>query len=188
MLLIGSKNSPTVKMKNIHLNIFFIVYLLTFVTVNGQSTMQASATGRVTAEVISAFSAIETSQLYFGKFSPGPQGGEIILTPDNTISVLGSVYTGTGTHNAASFYVTGDTDAAFSITLPSEPSELLSTTNAKRMLVSNWISYPVEGVGTGRLEKGSQTVYIGATLLVGTIDDNPPGIYTGTYLISFDFN
>lgn len=155
---------------------------------SAQSPTAATTTGHVFAEVIPVFSANETSQLYFGKFSPGPQGGEITLTPDNTISILGSVFTGLGTHNAASFYVTGDTDAAFSITLPSEASELLSMTNAKKMLVTNWISYPVEGVGTGKLENGCQTVYVGATLLVGTIDDNPPGIYTGTYLITFDFN
>jgi hypothetical protein len=34
--------------------------------------------------------ASETTQLNFGKFSPGPEGGKIILTPESTVSVLGS--------------------------------------------------------------------------------------------------
>jgi hypothetical protein len=38
------------------------------------------------------------------------------------------------------------------------------------------------------LADGSQTVYVGATLKVGTINDNPVGVYTGTYAITFDFN
>jgi len=29
---------------------------------------------------------------------------------------------------------------------------------------------------------------VGATLKVGTLTDNPAGIYTGTYTITFDFN
>lgn len=56
-----------------------------------QATPQVSATGRVTAEVISVFAASETSQMNFGKFSPGPEGGEIILTPQSTVSILGSI-------------------------------------------------------------------------------------------------
>ena len=86
-----------------------------------QPSTPASVTGRITAEVIPVFSASETAQMNFGRFSPGPQGGRIILTPQNTISVLGSVFTGTGMYNAASFYISGYDDAAYSITLPSGP-------------------------------------------------------------------
>ena len=57
----------------------------------------------------------------FGKFSPGPQGGEIILSPGNYVSVLGSVFTGAGLHQAASFYISGDVDAIYSISLPNSP-------------------------------------------------------------------
>ena len=61
---------------------------------------------------------VKHAQLNFGRFSPGPQGGKMILTPQSTISVIGSVFKGTGSYNAASFYVSGDADAAYSITLP----------------------------------------------------------------------
>lgn len=153
-----------------------------------QSVTAATATGHIFAEVITVFSASETSQLYFGKFSPGPQGGEITLTPESTVSVIGSVFAGTGIHNAASFYVTGDVDAMFSVTLPSSPAILTNTTSAKTLQVSNWVSVPGPGTGTGKLEEGFAMVKVGATLIVGTLNDNPPGIYTGTYSITFDFN
>lgn len=157
-------------------------------SLQAQGPMQASASGHVFAEVITAFSAVESSQMNFGRFSPGPYGGQLVLTPQGTISVLGSVVKGTGIHNAASFYVTGDSYSSFSITLPKSPSILTNISNAKTMLVSSWASVPAPGPGGGTLEDGFQTVFVGATLEVGTMNDNPVGIYTGTYNITFDFN
>jgi hypothetical protein len=153
-----------------------------------QSSPPATATGHVSAEVIPIFSASETAQLNFGRFSPGPQGGEIILSPESTVAVVGSVYKGAGAYNAASFYVSGDADAAYTISLPSSAVILKHTASAKTMRVENWISIPAPGLGAGKLINGYQVVYVGATLKVGTIIDNPVGIYTGSYSITFDFN
>ena len=177
-------------MKRLKILIYSLIYLLHIAGTNvvGQVSPPASATGHVIAEIISAFSASETSQLNFGRFSPGPQGGKIILTPQSTISVLGSVFKGTGTHNAASFYVSGDADASYSITLPASTVILTHMSNAKTMLIEDWVSIPAAGVGTGMLQDGFQVVYVGATLKVGTLHDNPVGIYTGSYIITFDFN
>jgi hypothetical protein len=153
-----------------------------------QGTSQVSATGQIFAEIIPVFSASETAQMNFGRFSPGPQGGQIILTPQSTISVIGSVSKGPGTHNAASFFVSGDADAAYSVSLPSSPVILTHMTSARTMVVNNWSSVPAPGIGTGMLQNGYQEVYIGATLNVGTLNDNPVGIYTGSYTVTFDFN
>lgn len=161
---------------------------VTKVGVLAQSTPPVSATGHILAEVISVFSASETSQMNFGRFSPGPQGGQLILTPESTISVLGSVFSGAGNHNAASFYVAGDVDAAYSITLPTNPVVLTHSSNDKTMLVADWVSVPSSGMGAGMLLNGYQVAYVGATIIVGTINDNPVGIYTGSYTITFDFN
>jgi hypothetical protein len=176
-------------MKRLNVLIFSLVYLLIITggRVTAQVTPPSSATGHIIAEIIPVFSASETSQLNFGRFAPGPQGGEIILSPESTISVLGSVFKGTGTHNAASFYVSGDVDAAYSITLPTGPVILTHTANAKTMIVEDWSSIPTPGLGTGMLQDGFQEVYVGATIKVGTLTDNPVGIYTGSYTITFDF-
>jgi hypothetical protein len=102
--------------------------------------------------------------------------------------VLGTVYQGTGSHNAASFALSGDVDATFSISLPSVPVVLTHATDAKTMLVDDWVSIPAKGIGTGVLQNGFQVVYVGATLKVGTLNDNPVGVYLGNYIITFDFN
>jgi hypothetical protein len=177
-------------MKRLKLFFYCLIYilLLTGGNIYSQVTPPASATGHVLAEVIPIFAASETAQMNFGRFSPGPQGGEIILTPESTISVLGSVYKGTGSTNAASFYVTGDIDASYTITLPSDPVVLTHLTEAKTMEVKDWVSIPSPGLGAGKLQSGFQVVYVGATLKVGTLNDNPVGIYTGSYIITFDFN
>lgn len=173
------------------INIFLILVFFVFIfvsNVRSQVSQPVSVTGYVMAEVIPVFTASETSQLNFGRFAPGPQGGEIIITPESTVSVLGSVYNAPGIHNAASFYVSGDINATFSINLPSDPVILTHTSSIKTMQVRDWISVPASGFGTGLLQNGFQIIYVGATLQVGTLSDNPVGIYTGTYNITFDFN
>ncbi len=152
-----------------------------------QVTPPVSATGQVIAEIIPVFSASESSPLNFGRFAPGAQGGKIILTPQGTISIQGSIFKGPGPFNPGTFLVSGDADAAYSISLPSAPVVLKHTSDAKTMLVENWMSVPGQGTGTGMLRDGFQVVYIGATLSVGTLHDNPVGVYTGSYNITFEF-
>jgi len=158
------------------------------VMARAQTITPATAVGHIYAEIIPIYTASETAQLNFGRFSPGPQGGQLILTPESTISVLGTVFKATSAHNAASFYVSGDIDAAYTISLPTTPVTLKHTATAKTMMIENWSSIPTPGIGSGMLQNGFQVVYVGATLKVGTLIDNPLGIYTGTYTITFDFN
>jgi len=156
--------------------------------VNAQAIPAATATGYIYAEIIPIYSASETAQLNFGRFSPGSQGGLLVLSPESTVSTLGTVFKGSGPHNAASFYVSGDLDAAYTISLPTTPVQLKHISNARTMQIENWLSIPNAGIGAGMLQNGFQVVYVGATLKVGTLFDNPIGIYTGTYTITFDFN
>jgi hypothetical protein len=164
------------------------LYLVFAFAAEAQPAASSTVTGHITAEVISTLTAIETTQLSFGKFSPGPQGGKLILTPESSISVMGSVWPGSGTHSAASFYVTGDPGVAFTVSLPSDPVTITHMGSARTMTVEEWRSVPEAEPGAGVLENGSQVVYVGATLNVGTLNDNPVGVYTGTYNITFEFN
>ncbi len=166
----------------------WLLLLVSVTMAEAQPGLSSTVTGHITAEVISTLTAVETSQLSFGKFSPGPQGGSLILNPENTISVMGSVWPGSGTHSAASFYVTGDPGVAYTVSLPSSPVTITHVSSARTMTVEDWTSVPFAEPGAGLLENGSQVVYVGATLRVGTINDNPVGVYTGTYTITFEFN
>lgn len=153
-----------------------------------KATAQASITAQAFAEVIAALTATETSQLNFGRFSPGGQGGQIYISPQGVRHASGTLALSGGTFNPASFYITGENGATFSITLPSGPAILTNVAKAKTMTVSGWESVPPAGIASGALEGGSLAVNVGATLTVGSVNDNPVGIYAGTYSIIFAYN
>jgi hypothetical protein len=176
----------TLKMKKYNL-ILFVLVLLTSLPA-GKIFAQSTVTAQVFAEVIPALTATEVSQLNFGRFSPETQGGTILITPEGSLSSTGTVAISGGTHNPASFYITGEGGATFSIILPTGPAVLSNTGSSKTMQVANWVSNPASGTGTGLLAQGSKEVKVGATLIVGTMEQNPVGIYTGTYAITFSYN
>ena len=174
-------------MRKSKLIIISLVILLGLPVVNLQA-QTTTVIAQVFAEVIPALTATEISQLNFGRFSPETQGGAILVTPDGLRTSSGTVELSGGTHNPGSFYLTGESDAAFSIMLPTGPAILTNTNNSKTMQVNNWMSIPAQGIGTGLLTRGSQEVKVGATLVVGPMEQNPVGIYTGTYAITFGYN
>ena len=170
--------------------LYYLICLLVIIEgkVFSQVAPSATASAHIYAGIITIFSAGEKTQLNFGRFYPGPQGGQIILSPENTISVHGNGFRKTGSHNAASFYLTGEADVAYTISLPKGPVVLTHSKKGSTMTVDGWVSTPSPGQGTGMLQEGGQVVYVGATLKVGSLNDNPVGIYTGSYAITFDFN
>lgn len=149
---------------------------------------QSVITGQAYAEVIAALTAFENNQLHFGKFSPEVNGGQIVLSPDGVRTVQGSVILGGGTAQSGRFVITGQTDASYTIQLPIGPAEIMHNGSNKTMTVDNWVSNPPAGTGTGILIGGTETVSIGATLNVGPLEDNPIGVYTGTYSLTFAYN
>lgn len=166
----------------------YILSLLVILSFCSKTYSQATVTAQAFAEVISALTATETSQLNFGKFSPEVQGGQVIVTPDGIRSTSGTVILSGGIANSGIFYITGTPDAMFSIQLPNGPAVLTHQNSTKTMAVSNWVSYPQSGNGTGVLANGQQFVYLGATLNVGSILDNPVGLYSGAFSLTFAYN
>ena len=165
----------------------FSVALLSVSFIN-HTEAQVSVNATATAQVIAAITATETAQLNFGRFSPETQGGTILLTPDGVLTTQGTVISGGGAHSSASFYITGEPNATFSIILPSAPAILTNTANSKTTQVTGWQSIPAPGVGAGKLTGGSVTIQVGAALNVGDVNANPVGIYTGSYSITFSYN
>lgn len=173
-------------MKKISLLIFFTIVacMISLQKTYAQATVEAE----VFAEIIPALTASEIAQLNFGRFSPTTQGGQVILTPDGSRTSTGTVVLAQGAHQSARFYVTGEDNSTYSITLPSDPITLINVNNSRTMMVSDWVSSPAQGTGTGLLAGGEQEVRVGATLTVGTMNDNPVGLYSGTFIIRFDYN
>ena len=167
--------------------LFLVLAFLVGIPVQ-KSLAQASVSAQAFAEVIAALTATETSQLNFGKFSPELQGGQVIVSPDGVRTTNGSVILSGGIANSGIFYLTGAPDAAFSIQLPAGPAVLTHQNSNNTMMVSNWVSSPQAGSGTGVLANGQQFVYLGATLQVGSMLDNPVGLYSGTINLTFAYN
>lgn len=166
----------------------YLLLLLVVISVSSRAYSQASVSAQAFAEVISALTATETSQLNFGKFSPEVQGGKVIVTPDGIRSTNGSVILSGGIANSGVFYITGAPEAAFSIQLPAGPAVLTHQNSSKIMIVDNWVTYPQAGNGTGVLVNGQSFVYLGATLNVGSMIDNPVGLYSGAFNLTFAYN
>lgn len=174
-------------MKNIVL-LFCSIIIFLFCSVSIVKA-QATTTATVTAEVIEALTTKETAQLNFGRFAPETQGGKVVMSPDGVRTAQGTLSLAGGTANAASFYITGQYDATFSIALPNGPQLLTNLLqNEKTMQVTDWQSYPPSGIGVGKLVGGSVTVKVGASLIVGDMNANPKGMYAGTYSVTFAYN
>ncbi|MBK7173159.1 MAG: DUF4402 domain-containing protein [Bacteroidales bacterium] len=166
----------------------YITITLLLIIVGIRAQAQTGVAASMFAEVIAALTATENSQLSFGKFSPETNGGEIHLSPQGMRSVNGSVVLSGGGHSNGSFIITGEDQATFSISLPSGQSLLTNSTGTKTMIVKDWQSNPAPGIGAGVLIGGTLEVKVGATLVVGSMNDNPVGNYTGTYFITFAYN
>ena len=167
---------------------FLIVISLLLITSSKDVLSQSNVTAQAFAEVIEALSATETDQLNFGRFSTETNGGNIIISPDGNRSSQGSVILVNGPHSPGKFQVTGAPEASFVIQLPDGPSPLIHQGSNKTMMVESWISDPPVGEGPATLTNGSQLISIGATLSVGSYDENPVGMYSGTFQLTFAYN
>lgn len=149
---------------------------------------QASVTAQAFAEVIEALSANETDQLNFGRFSTDVNGGDITINPDGSRQIEGSVIGVSGEHSPGVFEVTGAPEASFTLQLPDGPISIIQQGSNNTMLVDNWVSDPPVSEGPVVLTNGSRNISIGATLNVGSYDENPIGIYSGTFQLTFAYN
>ena len=70
--------------------------------------------------------------------------------------------------------------------MPNKPTILTNTDNLKTMIVSDW--HAAYNKKMGEVNGRTQEVSLGATLFVGDKEDNPAGIYDGTYVITFMYN
>ena len=142
-----------------------------------------SGTACIFANIVIPVKAEEYSKLNFGKFFPG-KGGSIIVNPNGKVRTTSSVIIKDGTSTPGNFIVSGEISAAVSVSIPNT-STLITNENNQSMSVNNWNIDKEKNI---RLNDGSQSISIGATLNVGSMDQNPKGVYTGTYQIVFSYN
>ncbi len=171
-------------MKNIKMISVVLILLASF---SFSINAQVSITTQVFAEIVEPVSAYALSQLSFGSFYPNNEGGEVQIVPDGNRAVNGDVSLVNSNYSAASYEVTGQKNANFSIILPKTSIVLTNPDNSGTLTVDNWESVPSTGGGKVAFTDEAQSVKVGATLNVGSIEDNPVGSYSGSFAITFAY-
>lgn len=149
-----------------------LVFTFLFVSVNFCQTATATAT----ATIVSPIGATKTVDMNFGNVAVSG-AGTVILTPEGNRTTTGDVNlpATTGTIAAAAFNVTGENNFTYSITLPQNDYVITRDGGSETMTVNSFISIPGVESG-GRLNTGSQTLTVGATLIVS--ENQEPGVYS----------
>ena len=162
--------------------------LLSVVTLPAVMQAQVSVMAHVYAEVIEGIAVMKAYSLSFGRFSPEIEGGTITITPDGSRIANGSLILIPGSKGPGRILVSGSPTVGFTVKLPNENVVVTHIESGSTMYVVDWVADPAFGNGAETLHDGSQMVNIGATIYVGTILDNPAGIYSGTYMVTLAFN
>jgi hypothetical protein len=165
-----------------------ITAVVLWVLMQGDVSGQASITAQAFAEVIEALTATETNQLHFGRFATESNGGVIVISPDGNRQAQGQVMLVAGPAGSGQFQLSGFPDASVTIQLPDGPAVLVHQSSSQTMVVDDWVSDPPAGNGPTTLTNGSALISIGATLSVGSYDENPIGMYAGTFQLTFAYN
>jgi len=161
---------------------------LTVCSLKAQTAIQASTTANVFAKVLPAITAVKTSQLNFGHFYPGSYDGQLINKPNGILSVKDNTGEGGDIKYSTSFDVSGNANTAFAISLPRSPITLTNKLDSKTMTLNDWKYVSLNTSGEGNLPDNYKTVNLNATLKLGSPKDNPVGLYTGFYTVTFGFN
>ncbi len=163
---------------------FAVAAAAVMVIVPAGKALAASAQGTASATIVQAIGISAGDALRFGNAAPDAVNpGTVIVGTDGSRSNTGGVtLSEMAAYGAASFEVSGDPNATYTITLPA--SILLSDGGENQMTVDGFVSNPN---GTGTLSgAGSQTINVGATLNVSA--GQATGSYSGTFEVSVDYN
>jgi hypothetical protein len=150
-------------------------------------SLAASATASSSSTVVTPITITKSADLAFGKFAAGT-GGTVTVSTSGARSVTGAVTGMSSTTTAAKFDVAGETGATYSITL-SGTTVLTSGSDTMAFAAISDLTGANSTSGTvpsGTLTAGTQSIYVGGTLTVGSAQ--APGTYTGTVIASVDYN
>ena len=137
------------------------------------------------------------SDLNFGTLL-GPSSdvlSTVIISPTGVRKATGEAQVATGSScSAASFTVSGQGDATYSVTLPDSCSLTLGTSGSPSMTVNQFTSATLDAQGKVtnptlyKLDSntGSQMLLVGATLTVGKLQ--AVGTYSGKFTVSVTYN
>ena len=141
-----------------------------------------TVTANANARIISAITITKLVDLKFADIVPGASNGTVRMTPAGVRTSAGGTTLGNGaTASPASFQVTGQANAAYSIVLP---ASINVSNGAQTMVVNTWRSTPNNNGNLGAA--GSQTLSVGATCRVGA--NQAAGVYSASFNVTVTYN
>ncbi len=168
-------------MKNITTIIAALV--LTTLSINTFAQNSDAATANASARIITKITVAKDVDLNFGTIAQTVTGGNVILsassneaTYTNPSSVILS-----SEETRAHFNVTGEADATYGITLPTEVS-ITRAEGSETMTVTDFVTASLTG---NTLTNGNGAFYVGATLEVGA--NQVAGQYNGTFPVTVTY-
>jgi hypothetical protein len=177
------------------INTFTVVVLALFIAGSAlagesyQSTATASATP-ATAVIVAPISIVHSAHLNFGEIVASATAGTVILSTAGQREATGGVTlanddAGSYPTSAAGFTVGGSPNNSYAITLPQDNVVYLLN-GEHSMGVNGFQSSKEDNIGT-LSGIGGDTFSVGATLSVGTLTDNPTGLYQGSFDVTVTY-
>jgi hypothetical protein len=161
--------------------LFAGLFLMSFAAQNLNAQFTATDDAETHAYIVAPISILKTADLNFGSIVPNTTAGTVVIAPAGTRSFTGGPtgYVGATaiTPTAASFTVTGEKGASFSIVVTNPFFDLTHSTTSDVMTVNNIVTLP-SGTSTLDGTTGTRVINVGATLEVDAAQE--PGTYTNT--------
>jgi hypothetical protein len=108
------------------------------------------------------------------------QDNKIIIPSGTGLKTSSTIY------SLASFYITVGNKNSFFVSLPTHPIYLTNSENKNTAQVSGWQSIS-EPAMNGR-QKNLWEINLGGFIQIGSTTDSQPGVYSGSYPVTFVYN
>jgi hypothetical protein len=189
--VLSTINLNAVAMKK---NIFVLVLIFITIGLTHKSVAQttaAIASTNVQAKLIVPLSIEETSSLHFGTINVlGGEAGTVILPADSTerifSGVVGSAVAPLASN--AAYTVSGTKNVSYGVSLPASITVIESGGDAMTItnLKARFNATTEDGTTSTLNVNGTDSFKLGGTLTIAP--NQIPGIYTGSFNISVDYN
>jgi hypothetical protein len=153
-----------------------------------------SATVNASATVVLPIALAKVGDISFGKFAPGTAPSVVTVFTDGTRTQTGGAFLLTGAPTVSTLNVSGEASTAYTVTYtPSGPNvtnAALDTMAVTYFSKKSTVTDGTTATGTftaGTLSgAGAESIIVGAQLAVGALQ--APGLYSGSILVSVDYN
>ena len=175
-------------MERVAVLIIFFLLIVPSTVVQAQGFYESRAKGKAYARIVKDFHAIKKDNEAFGIATLQSLDGGQPINPRDVGFDNDSLFGGYSLDYVANFWVSDNSNSNFSVSLPNSPIALSNKAEDKQLLVKNWQSDFFNAKAAEISADGFKKVYIRATVDVEPYQASPDGLYTGFYIVTFDFN